>query len=323
MKAVVQTRFGLPKYLEIRDIDIPEPKPNEVLVEIVCTSINDWDWGLITGKPFITRLINGGFKPIFKIAGVDVSGKVLKTGKNVTKFREGDRVYGDLSESGFGAFAEYTCARESAIAIMPEKMSFEEAAALPHAANLATQGLFDYGKVSNGQTVLVNGAGGGVGTQAIQMLKELDVEVTGVDSASKLDKMKSLGYDHVVDFQQEDFTSMGIKYDLILDPKTNRPMYKYMRCLKRGGRYITVGGDIPKILGIAFKKHLFKLFTGKVIDLVPLKPNKDMDKIASYFNREMLKPVMEGPYTLQDIPEVLQKFGEGRHQGKVIIKVSP
>lgn len=206
MKAIVYTKYGGPEVLQIKELEKPYPKNDEVLVKVYAVSINDWDDGLLHGD-FINRMINGLLKPKKKILGSDIAGRIEAIGKNVTRFKTGDEVYGDQSGQ-WGGFAEYVCAREKALALKPASMSFEQAAAIPQAAMLAVQGLIDKGKIHPGQKLLINGAGGGVGTFGIQIAKLYGVEVTGVDSTGKLEMMRSMGFDHVIDYTKEDFTKM-------------------------------------------------------------------------------------------------------------------
>ena len=226
MKAVVYEKYGSPDVLELREVETPAPKDDEVLVRIHAVSINDWDWALLPGTPLVTRLMSGLFSPRQTILGSDIAGRIEAIGKNVKRFKSGDEVFGDLSPR-FGGFAEYVCAPETALALKPPAMTFVEAAAIPQAAMLAVQGLRDRGGIQSGQKLLINGAGGGVGTFALQIAKLYGAEVTGVDSAAKLDFMRSLGFDKVIDYTQEDFTVNGIHYDLILDVKTNRSVFDY------------------------------------------------------------------------------------------------
>ena len=248
MKAIVYTKYGTPDDLELKEIDKPVVKDDEVLVKVFAVSLNDWDVGLLEGD-FVNRMLNGVRAPKIKILGSDVAGRVEAVGKNVKKWRAGDEVFGDLS-GRWGGFAEYVCARENDLALKPPTMSFEQAAAIPQAAMLAVQGLIDKGKIKAGQRVLINGAGGGVGTFAVQIGKLYGVEMTGVDSASKLDMMLSMGFDHVIDYTREDFTNNGQHYDLILDAKTNRSIFDYARALSPEGTYVTVGGSISRLLQI-------------------------------------------------------------------------
>jgi len=273
------------------------------------------------GKPFYIRLLCGLLKPKIKIPGVDVAGQVEGVGKNVKKLQPGDEVYGDLSECGFGGFAEYVCAHEKALALKPASMTFIEAAAIPHAAMLAIQGLRDKGQIQPGQKLLINGAGGGVGTIGVQIAKLIGVEVTGVDSSGKLDMMRSMGFDHVIDYTQEDFTKNGQCYDLIFDTKTNRSIFDYARALSPNGIYVTVGGSTARLLQALFLGPWISMFSKKITRIVALKPNKDLDYMNELFEAGKIKPVIDGPYKLNEIPEAIRHFGEGNHKGKVVITV--
>src|SRR5258706_5432578 len=271
MKAIVYTKYGGPEVLHINEIEKPYPKHDEVLVKVYAVSINDWDWGLLHGD-LINRLLYGLLKPKKKILGSDIAGRIEAVGKNVKQFQPGNEVFGDLS-GHWGGMAEYVCARENALALKPTSMSFEEAAAIPQAAMLAVQGLIDKGQIKTGQKLLINGAGGGVGRFAVQIAKLYGVEVTGVDSSGKLEMMRSIGFDHVIDYTQEDFTKNGKCYDLILDVKTNRSMFDYTRALCRNGVYVTVGGSIGRLFQ-ALLGSWIPMFSKKHIRIVALKPNK-------------------------------------------------
>jgi NADPH:quinone reductase-like Zn-dependent oxidoreductase len=319
MKAIVFTKYGSPDVLELKEIERPVPQENEVLVKVFAVSINDWDLGLLQGD-FINRLINGLFKPKIKIPGSDIAGRVEAVGKKVKKFKPGDEVYGDLS-GHWGGFAEYVCARENALALKPASMSFEEAAAIPQAAMLAVQGLLDKGQIQSGQKILINGAGGGVGTFGVQIAKLYGVEVTGVDSTGKLDMMSSMGFDHVVDYKQEDFTKNGKRYDLILDVKTNRSIFDYTRALNRNGIYITVGGSMLRLLQALFLRPWISMINKKKIGIVALKANKDLDYMNKLFEVGKVKPVIDGSYRLDEVPKALKIFREGIHKGKLVITV--
>ncbi len=237
-------RYGPPEVLELRDVAKPAPKADEVLVRVVAASVNDWDWGLLRGAP-VNRVLSGLFTPGVHILGGDIAGRVEAAGSGVKAFQPGDEVYGDLCMSGFGAFAEYACAPEACLARKPARMTFEHAAAIPQAGTLAVQGLIDVGRIQSGQKLLLNGAGGGVGTFALQIARVHDVEVTAVDKASKLDMLRAMGAEHVVDYLREDFTRGEKRYDLILDVRTNRSPFAYARALTPSGTYVTVGGSIP------------------------------------------------------------------------------
>ena len=320
MKAVVLTKYGSPYDLQLKEVEKPTPKDNEVLIKVKASSVNDWDWCLVRGTPFYIRLLCGFFKPKVRIPGADIAGQVVETGKDVSQFQPGHEVYGDLSENGFGGFAEYVCAPVSALALKPKNMTYIEAAAIPHAAMLAVQGLRDLGKIQPGQKLLINGAGGGVGTLGVQIAKAIGVEhVTGVDSAGKLDMMHSVGFDHTIDYKQDDFTKNEQCYDLILDPKTNRSIFNYLRVLRPNGSYVTVGGATARLFQALFFSPIIRYFIKKNVHVLGLKPNKDLDYMNELFEAGEIKPVIDGPYKLSRTVEAIRHFGEGQHKGKVII----
>ncbi len=319
MKAIVRERYGTPDVLELRDVATPTPKADEVLVRVHAASVNDWDWGLLRGTPFVNRITNGLFKPKVQIIGGDIAGRVEAVGGDVKKFRPGDEVYGDLCMSGFGAFAEYACAPEASLAHKPPGMTFEQAAAIPQAGMLAVQGLIDVGRIQSGQKLLLNGAGGGVGTFALQMAKLYDVEVTVVDKPGKLDMLRALGADHVIDYLKEDFTKSGKCYDLILDVKTNRSPTAYARALNPNGTYVTVGGDTARLFQALVLGPLLSRLYNKHVRIVILKPNKDLAYMNELFEAGKLVPVIDGPYKLADVPEAFRLFGTGDHKGKIIV----
>lgn len=321
MKAILLKEYGLPDVLDIGEVAKPIPNDNEALVKIHSVSINDWDWGLVRGKPFVIRLFFGLKKPTINIPGVDVSGKIEAVGDKVSSFKIGDEIYCDLSECGFGGFAEYVCIPEKNLSKKPSNISYNDASAMPHAGTLALQGLVDMGKVKSGQSVLINGAGGGVGTLGIQILKSYGVRVTGVDSDEKLDLMKSLGFDSVMDYKKVDFTDTGEKYDLILDTKSNRSVFKYVRSLKLNGTYITVGGSMYRLIEIFLLGSLISLFTSKKLSVLIHKPNKGLDQISDFVENGQLRPVIDGPFGFDKIPELIQYFGEGKHLGKIVVEI--
>jgi NADPH:quinone reductase-like Zn-dependent oxidoreductase len=323
MKAVVMERYGTPDVLELRDVVEPTPKAAEVLVRVHAASVNDWDWGLLQGTPFVNRImVSGLFRPKVRIIGGDIAGRVEAVGRDVEAFKPGDEVYGDLCMSGFGAFAEYACAPATGLVHKPAGMTFEQAAAIPQAGMLAVQGLIDVGRIQSGQKLLLNGAGGGVGTFALQMARLHDVEVTVVDKPGKLDMLRTMGADHVIDYLEEDFTKSGKCYDLILDVKTTRSPFAYARALSPNGTYVTVGGNIPRLLQALVLAPLMSRLYNKHVRIVGLKPNKDLAYMNELFEAGKLVPVIDGPYKLADVPEALRLFGTGEHKGKIIITMA-
>ena len=322
MKAVVLTHYGSTKALRIEEVEKPEPKHDEVVIKVHATTVNDWDWSLVRGKPYPYRLMSGLIKPKISILGAEVAGIVEATGDSVTRFSQGDRVYGDISEAGFGGFAEYVSVQEDALFKMPSEMTFEEAASLPHAALLAWQGLIDVGSIQQGETVLINGAGGGVGAIGVQIAKNYGCKVTGVDRASKLDALTKIGFDQVIDYQRTDFTSTGQRYDLIFDTKTTRSPFQYLKALKADGRYVTVGGHLPRLLQVFSMGRIITRVTGKRFAIVALKTNKGLDNINQMFESGSLRSLIDGPFSLADVPQAIERFGKADHIGKIVIKVA-
>ena len=321
MKAIVYHSYGSPDVLRLEDLTKPTPGDDEVLVKVHAVSINSWDWDMLTGKPLEYRFLSGLIKPKSKrLHGCDIAGVVESIGKDVNHFNIGDEVFGDLSEGGWGAFAEYTCARENELILKPLGMTFEQAACLSHGGNLAVQGLIDFGKIKSGQTVLINGGGGSTGTLAIQLAKLFDAEVTAVDRIEKFDMMRTLGADHLIDFTKEDFTKNGRQYDLIFDVKTTRSIFDYTRVLRPEGTYVTVGGKTLRILQLL----LFKKLVGKFhIHMVGYKANKDLKYLVALFEGGKLMPVIDRCYPFEKTADAFRYFGKGRFRGKIVITMIP
>jgi len=320
MKAIVYTKYGPPDVLQLKEVEKPTPKDNEVLVKVHAASVNDWDWGLLRGTPFVNRLLFGLLKPK-KILGADIAGRVEAVGRNVTQFQPGDEVFGDISGCGFGGFAEYVCARENALVLKPASMTFEEVAAVPQAAVLALQSLRDKGQIQPGQKVLINGAGGGAGTFAVQIAKSFGAEVTGVDSTRKLDIMRSIGADHVIDYTKEDFTKNGQRYDWILDFAAHHSIFDYKRALSPKGIYVIVGGSTRIFQQVVFLGPLISMTTSKKMSILLHKANKHLAFMKELFEAGKVKPVIDKRYPLSEVPEALRYFGKGYAQGKVVITV--
>jgi NADPH:quinone reductase-like Zn-dependent oxidoreductase len=319
MKAIVYTKYGPPEVLQLKEVAKPTPKDNEVLVEVHAASVNDWDWGLLRGKPFVNRLLFGLRKPKVKILGCDIAGRVEAVGRNVKQFQPGDEVFGDISGCGMGGFAEYVCARENVLAPKSASMTYEQAAAVPQAAVLALQGLRK-GQIQPGQKVLINGAGGGVGTFGMQIAKSFGAEVTGVDSTGKLDMVRSIGADQVIDYTKEDFTKSGRRYDLILDVVVYRSIFDYKRALSPKGIFVMIGGSIPRVFLIALTAPL--ITRSKKLVILAHKPNsKDLIFMNNLFEAGKVVPVIDRRYPLSEVAEALRYFGKGHVQGKVVITV--
>ncbi len=321
MKAVVFTEYGPPDVLRLKEVDKPAPQDSEALVEVHAASVNSWDWELLRGTPFANRMMFGLLKPRIRILGCDIAGRVEAVGKNVRKFKPGDEVFGDISGSGWGGFAEYVCAGEEALASKPAGMTFEEAAAVPQAGLLALQGLRNKREIQPGQKVLINGAGGGAGTFAVQIARSLGAEVTGVDSTGKLDTMRSIGADHVIDYTQEDFTKNGQRYDHILDFAAYHSIFDYSRALSRKGIYVMVGGSSARVRQVMFLGPFISIAGGKKFGLLIHKANKELDVMTELLEAGKVKPVIDKRYPLSEVPEALRYFGEGRARGKLVITV--
>lgn len=321
MKAIVYTQYGSPDVLQLQEMDKPTPGDDEALVSVVAASVNSWDLDLLKGTPLLNR-IGGIFKPKHPILGCDIAGRVEAVGGKVKGFQPGDEVLGDISRCGWGGFAEYVCARENALVHKPAGMSFEDAAALPQAGVLALQGLRYKGRIQPGNKVLINGAGGGVGTFAIQMAKMFGSEVTGVDSAHKLDLMRSLGADHVIDYARADFTRTGQRYDLIVDVMANRSIFDYRRALNPKGIFSVVGGSDGLIFQALMLGPLIRLLDGRKMGLMLHKVNtRDLDVLKTFIASGRVAPVVDRCYPLKDLAEAFRYLAGGRARGKVVITV--
>ena len=318
MRAVVWTRYGSPDVLQQQDLERPISKDDEVLVKVHAASINSWDWELLNGESRIN--LGGRLKPPYKILGCDVAGTVEDVGRNVTRFRPGDEVFGDISRDGWGGFAEFVCARETSLSRKRASLSFEQAAAIPQAAGLALQSLRDKGNIRSGQRVLINGAGGGVGTFAVQIAKSFGAEVTGVDKAEKLDMLLSIGADHVIDYNREDFTRRGQEYDLIVDVVSHRSVFDYRRALAPKGICVLVGGS-----GRAILKSLLLgswALGDRKVTLLLYKPNPlDLALICDLFEAGKIVPVIDRRYSLSDVADAFRYYAEGNVKGKIVVTV--
>jgi NADPH:quinone reductase-like Zn-dependent oxidoreductase len=320
MKAIVYTKYGPPEVLQLKEVARPTPKNDEVLIKVEAVSVNRSDWEGLRGKPLYARL-GGLLRPRQQRLGSDIAGRVELAGRNVRRFRPGDEVFGDILPR-LGGFAEYVCARESALALKPASMTFEEAAAIPQAAVIALQGIRDKGQVQPGHKVLINGAGGGAGTFAIQLAKLYGAEVTGVDNIGKLDFMRSLGADYVIDHTRKDFTKNGKQYDLILDVVAHRSVFAYKRALRTNGSYFLAGGSVATMLQILLVGPWIGRTTGKKIRILAVRPNtEDVDFMKDLIEAGKVTPVIDKTYPLSEVPEAIGYVGEGQAKGKVVITV--
>lgn len=292
MKAVVYGEYGGPEVLRVADVEIPPPGDDEVLVRVMAGSVNAGDWHLMRGSPFLVRLVYGGYRrPRFPILGVDISGRVEAIGRSVKDFQPGDEVVADLSESGFGGFAEYVRVPVSAVVRKPATISFEVAATVPTAAVAALQALRDSGQLQTGETVLINGASGGVGTFAVQIAKTFGAEVTAVCSTGKMEVVRSIGADHVIDYTREDFTESGKQYGLVLDAAGSHSMGEYSRALRPTGRYVFAGGTTRRFVTALILGPVFSVMGGKRFRTFLLKPDRDdLESVSTSSNRVMSSP---------------------------------
>ncbi len=320
MKAIFYTEYGLPEVLHLKEVETPTPKEDEVLVEVHAASINYVDGQLLSGESFFLRMLNGLRKPKHKILGDDIAGRVEAVGMDVKQFQPGDEVFGI---SDFGAFAEYACADEKYLALKPARLSFEEAAAVPVAGMTALLGLRGKREIQPGSKLLINGASGGVGVFAVQIAKYFGAEVTGVCSTSKLDFVRSIGADRVIDYTQEDFTKSGLFYDLIFDVAAYRSIFDYKRILTPEGIYICVGGSMARFFQALLLGPLISITGGKKLGSIGMaKPGKkDFDLMRKLLEAGKVAPVIDRCYHLSDVPEALKYYGEGLARGKVIITV--
>lgn len=323
MKAIIAERYGTPDVLEFKETAKPTPKDNEVLVKIHAASLNMFDWHLLTADIFLVRLNAGLFKPKYKIPGADVAGRVDAVGKNVTQFKVGDEVYGDLAASGCGSFAEYVAVPEKALALKPVNLTFEEAAAFPMAAVTALQGLRDAGKIQAGHKVLIQGASGGVGSFAVQIAKSFGAEVTAVCSTRNVEQVRSLGADHVVDYTKEDFTKNGKQYDLIFAANGYRKLEEYKGALAPKGIYVMAGGATKQIFEALLRGSFLSEKDGRKLGAFTAEPKQaDLIYLKGLAEAGKIKPVIDKRYPLSETAQALRYLGEGHARGKVILNVS-
>ncbi|MCX6374040.1 MAG: NAD(P)-dependent alcohol dehydrogenase [Actinobacteria bacterium] len=321
MKAVVHSRYGSPDVLELTDIDKPLVKDDEVLVRVRAAAVNPPDWAGVHGVPYIVRLAFGLRRPKLGIRGTDMAGIVESIGKNVTRFRVGDEVFG----RGVGTFAEYAVAPEELLVLKPAAITFEQAAGVPMSGLTALHALRDAGGIQPGQKVLIVGAGGGVGTFAVQIAKSFGAEVTGVCSASKLGLVRSLGADHVIDYAQEDFTDGDKRYDLVLDNVLRHSLSDLLRALRRNGTLVPNGGQFYKrwfaSAGVLFvKAPLLSLFVPQRIRRCHERPGQsDLLVLNELMESGKLTPIVGRTYPLSRTREAISYFGEGHAEGKVVI----
>lgn len=322
MRAIVCRRYGSPDVLSLEEVERPRPGDDEVLVRVHAASINAWDWDLLRGKPFIVRMW-GLLKPRYPVPGADIAGRVEAVGARVSRFKPGDAVFGDLSTCGWGGFAEQVCAREGALALKPPRLTFEEAAAVPQAAAMALQGLTETRPLRPGEKVLVNGAGGGVGTFAVQMAKAFGAQVTGVDHTEKLDVIRAAGADTVIDYTKADFTREETRYDLILDTEAHRSMLACGRALRPGGAYVMIGGSLGRAVQLLLVAPAFSLAGHRTLRILAAVPNRNLARLGELLEAGTIAPIIDRRFPLENVPAAFRYFGQGHAKGKVVITLLP
>lgn len=320
MKAITISRYGGPEVLTVDEISKPVPLENEVLIKVKAASLNAADWHIMRGQPRIYRVVLGIRKPKYSILGADVAGIVEAVGKNVTQFQEGDEVFGDLAEHNFGAFAEYVCVPENIVALKPQTLTFEEAAAIPLAAATALHALRYYGEVKDGQKVAINGASGGVGVYAIQLAKGKGAEVTAVCSTDKTDQAKMLGADHVIDYTKKKFTRNGKNYDLIIGANGNLGLSEYKRALTATGKYIGIGGSNRQIFEPMLLGSLYSEKNGRKFSQLILKTTQaDLFYLKEQVEVGKLRPVIDKRYPMSEIHAAMKYLEAGHARGKIVL----
>jgi NADPH:quinone reductase-like Zn-dependent oxidoreductase len=319
VKATVQASYGSPEVLQLKDIDKPDVKDDEVLVRVRAAAVNIGDWHLLRGVPYVMRLVTGLRGPRREIPGLDIAGEVEAIGRNVKQFELGDEVFGWCK----GAFAEYACAAESNLLARPANLTFEQSAAVGDSAFTALNAVRDQGKVQPGQRVLINGASGGVGTFAVQIAKSFGADVTGVCSSRNVELVRSIGADQVIDYTKEDFTRAEQRYDVILDMVGNRSLADCRRALTPRGTYVVVGvADLGRWLGLGRQAKVLMLapFVRQRMRVFVVRHNSDdLAVLKDLVEAGKVAPVIDSRYTLSDVPDALRHQGEGHTRGKIVI----
>jgi len=335
MKAIVQERYGSADVLELREIDRPTAGDDEVLVRVRAASLHADVWHAMKGVPFVLRVMGSGLrKPKNVVPGTDLAGHVESVGRNVTRFKRGDEVFGlsvlaNLWRNG-GAYAEYAAVPEARLELKPAELTFEQAAAVPTSGSLAVQAVRDEGRVRSGQRVLINGAGGAVGTFAVQFAKAYGADVTGVDAPAKLDMLRSIGANRVIDYTQEDFTESGERYDVVLDIAGTRPWSASKRALTPDGTYVLIGHDQYGRSGHRWFGSLGRFAKLMVISpfvshLHPFRGAKDpgdrLVVLKELIEAGKITPVIDRTFPLSEVPEAIRYLESGQTRGKIVITV--
>jgi len=320
MKAIVRETYGSPDVLHLEEVPLPAVRDDDVLVKVRAASANAGDWHLLRGTPLPFRLVAGLRTPKFKIIGTDIAGCVEAVGRNVTRFRPGDQVFGELSRCGFGAYAEFAVAPEKALAFKPANLSFEEAAAIPTAGCTALQGLRK-GRIQGAQRVLINGASGGVGTFAVQIARSFGAEVTAVCSTRNVDAMRSLGADHVLDYAKNDFARLGQRFDLILAANGDRSIWDYRRALSANGAYVMTGGSNRQLTDALLFGPLLSMGRQRLGNLLAKPNDADLLFLKELCEAGQVKPMIDRRFLLTEVPAAIRYVEDGHARGKVVITV--
>jgi len=314
MQAIVQDTYGSPDVLELQQVDKPAPLADEVLVRVHAAAVNTADWIALLGRPYAARLAFGLFRPKLRIPGMAMAGRVAAVGRNVTQFKPGDEVFGEVH----GSYAEYACVPADRIGSKPTNLTFEQAAAVPVAAITALQALRDKARVQPGHAVLINGASGGVGTFAIQIARALGAEVTAVCSTRNVDIARSLGADYVIDYTETDFTRSDKRFDSLLDLAGSRPLSACMRVLAPNGVYVSSVGRLGWVLKVAVASLSAR---GRIVLLTGHQTQPDLAVLRGMLESGKVKPVMDRQYTLAEAAEALRYQGQGHAQGRIVITI--
>ncbi|MCE1255535.1 MAG: NAD(P)-dependent alcohol dehydrogenase [Anaerolineae bacterium] len=323
MLASIFREYGSPAGLTLEEIEQPQPNDNQLLIEVKATALNYADWHLLTGEPYLARLSFGFPRPKINTLGADVAGRVVTVGKNVSLFKPGDEVLGDISACGWGGLAQYALATEDLLVKKPANLSFEQAAALPMAGTTALQGL-RLGNIQAGMKVLINGASGGVGSFALQLAKDFDIEVSAVCSPRNTELVRELGADYVIDYTCEDFTRSNKHYDLILAVNGYQSLADYRRVLSPAGRYVCCGGSMPQIFQSLLLGPLVSMFGDKKFLTLTAHPNRtDLSYLTERAENGRIRPVIDRVYPLEQAADALSYLGEGHARGKIVVQVSP
>lgn len=321
MKAVIQKKYGSFDVLNIEEVEKPAIKENEVLVKVFAASIGYSNLFFMEGKPWIMRIGFGLTKPKIKIPGGEIAGEVVEVGSDVTKFKPGDKVWGDLSDNGRGGFAQYVAAPEFCLRLKVENISYESASAVPEASQVAYQALVDAAKIKEGDKVLIHGSSGGIGSFAVQIAKALGAEVTAICSTGNIDMLKSLGADFVIDYTKEDFVKSDKKYDVILSTAGYRSIYDYKKVLNNTGSYVCTGGKGKQLFQAIVLGPFLSSKKGQSFQSFLVKPNKDLDIIKTLIEEGKITPIIDRIFSLNEISMAMEYYSKGHSKGRVVLSI--